>query len=61
MSALDTALAFGLLLDELGIAHAVGGSMASLFVGEPRLTLDVDIAVALDDLLEVATIAAESS
>jgi hypothetical protein len=36
------------MLDELGIAYALGGSMASSLVGEPRSTVDVDIAIALE-------------
>jgi len=36
------------VLDRLGLAYALGGSMASSFVGEPRTTVDVDIAVAVD-------------
>jgi hypothetical protein len=35
------------LLEDLGIDHVVGGSIASSLVGEPRATLDVDIAVML--------------
>ena len=34
-------------LDECGIDYSVGGSLASGFSGEPRFTLDVDVAVAL--------------
>ncbi|MCU1497276.1 MAG: hypothetical protein JWM47_1229 [Acidimicrobiales bacterium] len=37
------------LLDELGIPYALGGSMASSLLGEPRSTIDVDMAVRLDD------------
>lgn len=36
------------LLDELSIAYVVGGSVASSIIGEPRSTIDVDIAVRLD-------------
>lgn len=36
------------LLDELRIPYALGGSMASSLVGEPRSTVDVDMAVRLD-------------
>lgn len=36
------------ILEELGIAYALGGSMASSLLGEPRSTVDVDIAVRLD-------------
>jgi hypothetical protein len=48
------------MLDELGISYALGGSMASSLVGEPRSTVDVDIAIKLENdagaaLLERAT------
>ena len=48
------------MLDDLGIAYALGGSMASSLVGEPRSTVDVDIAIKLEHevgaaLLERAT------
>ena len=36
------------LLDDLGIPYALGGSLASSFIGEPRSTVDVDIAIDLD-------------
>ena len=36
------------ILDELGIAYALGGSMASSLIGEPRSTVDVDIAIKLE-------------
>ena len=36
------------ILDELGIPYALGGSLASSFIGEPRSTVDVDIAIDLD-------------
>lgn len=36
------------VLDELGLRYALGGSMASSLVGEPRSTVDVDLAVQLD-------------
>jgi hypothetical protein len=35
--------------DALGIPYALGGSLASSLFGEPRSTVDVDIAVRLDD------------
>ena len=37
------------ILDELGIPHTVGGSIASSFAGEPRSTIDIDIVVAIRD------------
>jgi hypothetical protein len=36
------------ILDELGIAYALGGSMASSFFGEPRATADIDVAIRVD-------------
>jgi hypothetical protein len=36
------------ILDELGIPYALGGSMASSLVGEPRSTVDVDVAIQVD-------------
>ena len=36
-------------LEALGIAHTVGGSLASSFAGEPRSTVDIDIVAALQE------------
>lgn len=36
------------ILDELGVPYALGGSMASSLLGEPRSTVDVDLAVQHD-------------
>lgn len=36
------------IFDELGVPYALGGSMASSLLGEPRSTVDVDIAAQLD-------------
>ena len=36
------------IFDELGLRYALGGSMASSLLGEPRSTVDVDMAVAMD-------------
>ena len=36
------------LLDRLNIPYVIGGSVASSFFGEPRSTVDVDIAVSMD-------------
>jgi hypothetical protein len=54
---ISLAIDFGALLDHLGIAYALGGSVAATFFGEPRTTIDVDFAVRLtasdlDALLE---------
>lgn len=35
------------ILDELGVIHTIGGSIASSIAGEPRSTIDVDIVAAL--------------
>lgn len=43
----ELALQVASLLDRLGIAYVVGGSLASSIVGEPRATVDIDIAVRL--------------
>lgn len=48
MTPLDHVVAIGSVLDGLGIAWVLGGSLASSLVGEPRSTMDVDVAVALD-------------
>ncbi len=37
------------ILDDLGVPYALGGSMASSLLGEPRSTVDVDMAVRLDE------------
>ncbi len=44
-----TALLVARQLDELGILHTVGGSIASSFAGEPRSTVDIDIVAAIED------------
>jgi hypothetical protein len=36
------------ILDDLGIPYALGGSLASSLIGEPRSTVDVDIAIKLE-------------
>lgn len=43
------ALAVTAVLDALGIAHTIGGSLASSFAGEPRSTVDVDIVAAIEE------------
>jgi hypothetical protein len=35
------------VLDQLGVSHTIGGSLASSFAGEPRSTIDIDIVAAL--------------
>jgi len=41
-------VAIGRVLDSLGIAWVLGGSLASSIVGEPRSTMGVDIAVRME-------------
>ena len=38
------------VLDDLGIDYVIGGSVASSLLGEPRSTVDVDIAVAFREV-----------
>jgi hypothetical protein len=45
---LALAIEFGAVLEGLGIRYALGGSVASSLLGEPRTTVDVDFAVKLD-------------
>ena len=45
---LDLVCQMAATFDELGVAYALGGSMASSLLGEPRSTVDVDMAVRLD-------------
>jgi hypothetical protein len=45
---LALAIEFGKLLESFDIAYALGGSVASSLLGEPRTTVDVDFAVRLD-------------
>jgi predicted nucleotidyltransferase len=42
---LDQALRVIAILNDLGIPYALGGSFAASFFGEPRSTMDVDVAV----------------
>lgn len=39
----------GAVLESLGIAYSIGGSLAGSFAGEPRSTLDIDMVIELDD------------
>jgi hypothetical protein len=36
------------VLESLGVAYSIGGSLAGSFAGEPRSTLDIDMVVGLD-------------
>lgn len=46
--AVELAVEIAGILDGLGVRYVVGGSVASSFVGQPRATMDVDLAVELD-------------
>ena len=48
MTPIDHVVKIGRLLDSLGVRWVLGGSLASSVVGEPRSTMDVDVAVVLD-------------
>lgn len=48
MTPLDQLVAVGRVLDSLGVPWVLGGSLASSIVGEPRATMDIDVAVALE-------------
>ena len=45
---LDLVSQVAAILDDLEIPYALGGSLASSLVGEPRSTVDVDIAIKLE-------------
>ena len=47
LAVVEVAERVGEVLDSLGIPYLVGGSLASTFHGEPRSTLDVDVALHL--------------
>jgi hypothetical protein len=44
----EVAAAVAVVLEDVGVRYAIGGSIASGVVGEPRSTLDVDIVVELE-------------
>lgn len=48
MTPLDLVVRIGAILDDLGLDWVLGGSLASSLVGEPRATLDIDVAVVLE-------------
>jgi hypothetical protein len=48
-AAIYAALVVAGVLDRLGVANTVGGSVAASFAGEPRSTIDVDLVVALEE------------
>ncbi len=45
----DLAVGLAKLFEELGIRYVIGGSVASSLVGEPRSTVDIDIAVDMNE------------
>ena len=45
----DLAVSLATRFEEIGIPYVIGGSVASSFVGEPRSTVDIDIAVDLSE------------
>lgn len=47
MTPLEHVSALGRVLDGLGLPWVLGGSLASSLVGEPRSTVDIDVAVLL--------------
>ena len=54
------AAAVAQILDALGIANTIGGSIASSFAGEPRSTIDIDLVAAIADAQVPALVAALS-
>lgn len=52
------ALLVARVLETIGVAHTIGGSIASSFAGEPRSTADIDIVAALTDADVSALVAA---
>ncbi len=46
---IELALSMAEIFDQLEIPYALGGSLASSIVGEPRSTVDIDIAILLGD------------
>jgi hypothetical protein len=46
---IDVALLVTSALDELGVLHTIGGSIASSLAGEPRSTIDIDVVAALEE------------
>lgn len=58
MGPVDLALEVAALLDDLSIPYVLGGSVASSLVGEPRATVDVDLAVRLQRAQVGALVAA---
>ena len=51
---LELVIQVAAILDDLEILYALGGSMASSLIGEPRSTVDVDIAIKVQAGTEAA-------
>lgn len=58
MQPLDLVSLFTRPLDQVGIPYFVTGSVASLLYGEPRMTHDVDLVLALNDTHAAAVVKA---
>jgi len=48
MTPIDHVVHIGALLDSIDVPWVLGGSLASSLVGEPRSTVDIDLAILLD-------------
>jgi hypothetical protein len=55
---IQVALRVTRVLDTLGMAHTIGGSIAASFAGEPRSTVDIDVVVACVEREVAALVAA---
>jgi hypothetical protein len=58
---IQVALRVTRVLDTLGMAHTIGGSIAASFAGEPRSTVDIDVVVACVEREVAALVAALAS
>jgi hypothetical protein len=55
---IDVVLQVTGILDRLGVAHTIGGSIASSLAGEPRSTVDIDVVAAIEERHVAAIVAA---
>jgi hypothetical protein len=55
---IDHVVRIGELLDSLGIRWVLGGSLASSLIGDPRSTMDIDVAIALESTQVAPLVAA---
>lgn len=55
---IDAVLQVTGVLDRLGVAHTIGGSIASSLAGEPRSTVDIDVVAAIEERHVAAIVAA---